>query len=56
MERKTQVMIGGGVLVAVLGAYFAWTKYSAKSEPKNVILETKEINEMKEMKEKEKKE
>ena len=56
MERKTQVMIGGGVLVAVLGAYFAWTKYSAKSEPKNVILETKEINEMKEMKEMGKKE
>ena len=51
MERKTQLMIGSGVLVAVVSAYFAWTKYSAKPEPQNVKLETKEINEMKEMKE-----
>ena len=30
MEKKTQLMIGGGALVGIAGLYFAWNFYSSK--------------------------
>ena len=35
MERKTQMMIGGGAVVGLVGLYFAWNLYSSK-KPENV--------------------
>tara|TARA_Y100001935_G_C17018596_1_gene366624 strand:- start:13 stop:192 length:180 start_codon:yes stop_codon:yes gene_type:complete len=54
MERNTQFMIGGtAVLVAsLIGAYFAWDKYSKKSveevpesTPENIKMVVSEISE-----------
>jgi len=46
MEMKSQLLIGGGSLIGLVGLYFAWNYYSGndvelivtEKEPENVIV------------------
>ena len=52
MEKKTQIMVGSGVVLvtSLIGAYFVWSKYSNKplkseeteDKPENIEMEVVE--------------
>lgn len=43
MEMKSQIMIGGGTLIGLVGLYFAWNFYSGKNNVELIITE-KDVN------------
>ena len=53
MERKHQMMIGGGALVGMVGLYFAWNFYFKKSGENVKLVVTEKEPEKKESTEKE---